>query len=296
MTVDPRLLVSFLSACFLIAPQARAQGAAPARTAPKPAPPGAPAPAAAAPTPNAPPPDVPPAGAPIAEPPGGVAQPPGAVPYYQEQSAEAPPAIYVAQPPLPPLTPRTRYYHDGFYLRLSSGFSYMNVSTSLDGNASTGSVSGAGGTFDVMVGGSPAPGLVVGGGVFWANAFDPGSTVTRRGATVNGIDSGANGSVSLFMVGPMIDAFPMPTGGFHFGGMLGLAGNGLKDNQDNFSGGVGLSVWTGYMWWVSGQWSLGGMLRFNAAWTRRKIGEQANEFDAADSTTGLTIAFSAAYH
>ena len=40
-----------------------------------------------------------------------------------EASASPPSdAIYVAQPPLPPLEPRSRHYHDGFYLRLSVGF------------------------------------------------------------------------------------------------------------------------------------------------------------------------------
>ena len=299
MSIERRLLVSLASASLLVSPLARAQGAQPARAAPAKAAPAAAAPAGAAPAPATPPPSGAPPAPPEAPPapPGTVpAEPPGAVPYYQEQSSEPPPSIYVAQPPLPPLTPRTRYYHDGFYLRISSGFSYLHVSTSLNNNDSTGSLSGGGSSFDIMVGGTPAPGLVVGGGLLWQMAFDPSSTVTRRGTAVTGIDSGSNGNVGLLLIGPMIDAFPAPTGGFHVGGLLGFAANGLKDNQDNLSAGLGFSAWTGYMWWVSGQWSLGAMLRFDAAWTRRKVGEQANEFDATDTSTGFTLSFSAAYH
>jgi hypothetical protein len=218
------------------------------------------------------------------------------VPYYQEPAAETP-HIYVAQPPLPPTPPRNRYYHDGFYLRLAAGYGYLATSTSLNNNGSTASTSGSGAAFDLMIGGTPAPGLVVGGALQLQAAFDPGSTVTQAGDVhVSGLDSGASGSVGFGMIGPMIDAFPIPTGGFHLGGTLGLAEVGLRSNQNNLSGGFGAGIWTGYMWWASSQWSMGLMARFSLAFTGRKVGVDAEQFDASDLSTALGIMLSAAYH
>src|ERR1041385_1620897 len=93
-------------AAILVATLAHAQGASP---------PAPPAPTTAAPPATAPP--APPEGAPIETGP----RQQGPVPYYQEQP-EASPQIYVAQPPLPPIEPKNRHFHDGFYLRLSTGF------------------------------------------------------------------------------------------------------------------------------------------------------------------------------
>ena len=79
--------------------------------------------------------------------------------------------------------------------------------------------------------------------------------------------------------------------------MLGLAANSLRSNQDNWSGGLGLSLWAGYMWWVSSQWSLGIEGRYTGAWTTRKVGDPSgDQFDATDSAQGFALLFSAAYH
>jgi hypothetical protein len=147
-----------------------------------------------------------------------------------------------------------------------------------------------------MVGGTPAPGLVVGGGLLLEQVFDPSTSVQQRGGAVRGINSGSGGAVGFAMIGPMIDAFPVPTGGFHFGGLLGLAEVSLKSNQDDASGGFGLSLWAGYMWWVSSQWSLGLQGRYAAAWTTRKVGVESAQFDATDASQGFALMFSAAYH
>ncbi|HEX4339348.1 MAG TPA: hypothetical protein VH062_25755 [Polyangiaceae bacterium] len=290
MSLHRRFRLCFAaSVVSVFAPLARAQPASPppATTPGAAAPAGEPGPAEA--PPQTSPPPLPPGG-PSEAPPGG---PPG--PYYAESPGAAP-SIYVAQPPLPPLQPRNRYYHDGFYLRLSGGYSFLHVSTSLRDNDSTSSLNGSGTAFDIMIGGTPAPGLVIGGGLLLQQAFDPGTSVRLRNGNVRGLDAGANGTVGLGMIGPMIDAFPVPTGGFHFGGLLGLAEVGLEDNQDNLSGGFGLSIWTGYMWWVSSQWSLGIEARYSAAFTTRKIGVESAQFDAHDTSQGFALMFSAAYH
>jgi hypothetical protein len=203
----------------------------------------------------------------------------------------------VEQPPLPPTPPRNRYFHDGFYLRLAAGYGYLGASSSVNHSDSTASLSaGSGVAFDFMVGGTPAPGVAVGGALQLQGAFNPTSSVTQHGSPVYGLDNGASGSVSFAMIGPMIDAFPIPTGGFHLGSMLGLAELGLKSRDNNVSGGFGASVWTGYMWWASSQWSMGLMARFSMAWTYRAVGTEADPFDATDMSTALGIMLSAAYH
>jgi hypothetical protein len=282
MTVHRRFLLCAVSSC-LVTSVAAAQSAAPAGSAP----PASPAPAAAPPPATT---AAPPAAAPAA--------PPGA--YYAEpaqapsQPAQQPQTIFVEQPPLPPLQPKSRYYHDGFYLRLSTGYAYLNVSTSLSNGAGTSGLSGSGGAFDVLVGGTPAPGLVVGGGLLSEQIFDPGTTIHT---SVGGVVTRGSGSLGFGMLGPFVDAFPMPAGGFHFGGMLGLAANSLRSNKDNWSGGLGLSLWMGYLWWVSSQWSLGIEGRYTGAWTTRKVGDPTgDQFDATDSSQGFALLFSAAYH
>jgi hypothetical protein len=238
-------------------------------------------------------------------------------PYYQQvpppgaqngaPPPPAPPTINLEQPPLPPLAPRNRYYHDGFYLRLSSGFGGIWSSTHVDHSDATASVHGGGTAFDVMIGGTPAPGLVIGAAGLLEWAFAPSSNV--NGSPMDGLTTRQSNSGTLVagMLGPMIDAFPNPSGGFHFGGTLGFAGVNLRGLQDKAtngaqrtetgSGGAGVGTWVGYTWWASSQWSIGGMLRFTAAWTGRKVPDDVgNLMDARDTTTSTSLMFTAVYH
>jgi hypothetical protein len=265
--------------CCLFAGAAVAQTAAPSATAPPPA-----LSEEAAPHPSG----VPPADA---------ASAPSAGPASAAAPASTTPeAIYVAQPPLPPLEPRSRHYHDGFYLRLSVGFGALGVSSS-GGQGFGSTASGSGGALDFLVGGTPAPGLVLGGGVLLQEAFNPNySAHFNVGALTIGDTSTGSGSLGFGMLGPMIDAFPNPSGGFHVGGLVGVSRIGLNDGQGNPSTGIGLSAWVGYMWWASSQWSLGGLVRLSGARSGRKLGNDPNQFDVTDTTRAITFMFSTAYH
>jgi hypothetical protein len=223
----------------------------------------------------------------------GSGPPPGSgtTPFYEQAPRPQQPAtIHVAQPPPPPLEPRTRLYHDGFYLRLSTGFGYQGVSSSAgDSNVST---NGAGFALDIMIGGTPANGVVIGGGILGQTAVSPGQS--SEGPAASGLASHPGGGVGLVVIGPFVDVFPNPTGGFHLGAELGIAGIGLKGNNDTLSGGFGGSMWVGYMGWMSSQWSLGGLVRGTGAGTKRKIGSP--EVDVSDGAWGFTLEFSALYH
>lgn len=265
-----------------------AQPAAPPAAPPPGAPPSPSAPSApgAAPAPA----DAPPGSVPVAP---GSGSPPsgGTTPYYEQAPPPPQPAtIHVAQPPPPPLEPRTRLYHDGFYLRLSTGFGYQGASSSVgDSHVST---HGAGFALDIMMGGTPATGVVVGGGLLFQTAVSPGQTI--EGPIAPGLDAYPGGGVGLGLFGPFIDVFPNPTGGFHLGAEVGFAGLGLKGNDDKLSAGGGGSIWVGYMGWMSSQWSLGGLVRGTAVGTQRKIGSP--EVDVSDGAWGFTLEFSALYH
>lgn len=266
--------------CCLFAAGAGAETAAPSATAPPPA-----LSEEAAPHPAGIPPD--PAGAASA----GPAAAPEAT---SAPASRTPEMIYVAQPPLPPLLPRSRHYHDGFYLRLSVGFGALGVSSS-GGQGFGSTASGSGGALDLLLGGTPAPGLVIGGGVLLQEAFNPSYSAHFPGPLTIGDTSTGSGSLVFGMLGPMIDAFPNPSGGFHVGGLVGLSRIGFSDHG-NPSTGIGLSAWAGYMWWASSQWSLGGLIRLSGARSGRKVGADANQFDVTDTTRAITFMFSTAYH
>jgi hypothetical protein len=235
----------------------------------------------------------------MAEPP-----PPSSPPPPPPPPGYGPPGIYVEQPPMPPPMPRTRHLHDGFYLRLSVGGGALATETdfSADGGMS---VRGGGIALDLTLGGTPTPGLVIGGGFLLQEAFDPRLEFHAGDFQISGRARGRGSSMEFLVLGPMIDAFPNPNGGFHLGALIGPASVGLPDQNDNASAGFGLSAWVGYMWWVSSEWSLGGLLRVTGARTERTVGLVGTdsqgglalvEEDIVDTTRAYALMFSAAFH
>ncbi|HYQ40849.1 MAG TPA: hypothetical protein VER11_02745 [Polyangiaceae bacterium] len=191
-------------------------------------------------------------------------------------------------PPLPPL-PRGARLHDGFYLRLGVGLGLGGALVSSD-SKSVGDYSfgGGAGAFDVWLGGTPIPGLAMGAAL---SGLGLGST--ERSVDGNRVSGDVSGSMGL--LGYFVDVFPDPVRGLHFGGALGLASARaeVKDSGRKFEGGgFGLQAWGGYDFWVSPQWSLGGMLRF--------IGSVTREDDAGvayrTSLGAVTLCFTALYH
>lgn len=217
-----------------------------------------------------------------------------------EASAEALLAPPTERPPdndtrsPPPLVPRVDHYHDGFYLRMSAGVGAFDTRSTADGTSARSTLVGAGPALDVIAGGTPLSGLVVGGGILSQMAASP--SVAYSGARVEGLTSGAPKEVTTWMAGPMIDVFPDPSGGLHLGGLLGVADLGLKDTAGNHARGVGMSVWAGYGFWTGPQWSLGGLVRLSAIGTGRSIGTGPTQYDVSDGTFAITAMFSACYH
>lgn len=181
----------------------------------------------------------------------------------------AAPAAAVVYPQPPPVDPQSELatnkgarLHDGFYFRAglgmaglvgSSTFYVDDVSSGVDGEASGVAVAS-----ELAFGGSPMPGLVVGGGLYGASV--PTTTYTLNGTDFEG-DTSAYTLVAAF-----VDAYPNPRQGFHLQAGIGMSAVSLSSGgeafDEDYAGiGWGLMGGVGYEGFVGDQWSLGGVAR-----------------------------------
>jgi len=185
---------------------------------------------------------------------------------------EAPPKIQLvpASPPPParpminlqtegvqPAVQRTYHFHEGFYLRASLGFGDYRASFS-DGAEPERDFHEHGNnmSIDLLIGGSPSPGVSIGGGLLLDPLF--GADYERRG-----IGAGSHGGFST-LIGPFIDGFPDQSRGWHLGGLIGLAGQSFQNlnaSGTDRAAGIGGAGWFGYDFWVADEWSTGPQLR-----------------------------------
>lgn len=156
--------------------------------------------------------------------------------------------------------------HDGFYLRIASGFSVFDErfeSDELAGGKLQARNRGIAHLSDLAVGGTVAPGWVVGGGLYSLDLIA--STLRTDGNGVDPIPSELDpGLRSLTLIGPFVDWYPSVRGGFHVQAALGLAtlvprvfGHPATSDSDYSAVGGGLLLGAGYEWWVADEWSLG---------------------------------------
>ena len=237
--------------------------------------------------------EAPPAVAPYPAPPPAQYPPPQAPPiqqaYPQAPPASAPPTIDLSTPAPGEPVQRSYHFHEGFYLRASVGFGYYYGSfsdgnrTNLDFNQHGGSMS-----LDLLIGGSPSPGLSLGAGILVDPLF--GTEYSREGHEL-----GSHGGVSM-LIGPFIDAFPAPTKGWHLGGLIGLAGQSFQNVNATSDGrqraaGIGGAAWFGYDFWVASEWAAGPQFRAMGAYTSdTKSGEDVTSF-ASSFDLGVSIVF-----
>lgn len=181
--------------------------------------------------------------------------------------------------------PRSFHNHDGFYLRANFGYGLLWGGFDVDApGAPELDASGSGIGLDLLIGGTPSPGFVLGGGILssWSFSVD----FESEGASTTRHDLGSS------LIGVFVDGFPQSTGGWHLGGLVGLAtqtlsNDGVVDDTLGFGG----AAWAGYDQWVGPDWSVGGLLRFSAA---RTFGEK--DYDVSASTATLNLMFTALYH
>jgi hypothetical protein len=185
--------------------------------------------------------------------------------------------------------------HDGFYLRLSLGGGSVGARGErydAQQNRSDYDFEGNGVSFDAMVGGTPAPGIAV-GGAYLAN------TAAR---THYEDDRTKDAGLSYGMIGPFVDIYPNPKTGFHIGGAVGPAVAVTFDDESNersVAAGFGAAAWIGYDFWVSDQWSLGGMFRVQGARVETPNSRELDEDSPNHDRLGLgsaSLMLTALYH
>ena len=168
----------------------------------------------------------------------------------------------------------------------------MSTASTFEGPTFPGKVNAAGGAiaFEIAIGGALSPGIILAGSysiLTVGNAKLTSDTRTYRPEHDPG----------LTMLSAMLDVYPNPREGFHFGGAVGFANVRMRADEDvqaSDSGqtGLGLAPHVGYDWWVSNYWGLGVLGRFVFARTQ---GDYADGREK-DTVTGAGILFSATYN
>lgn len=305
-TLRQFIVSSTLAVSLGVANNAAAQGDAP----PAPPPAGDPAPPPAPPPPAAPPPAQP--APPPAAQPGYGAPPPGQAAYGQPQGQPgygAPPPGqpgygYGAPPPGqpgygPPPLPVGVREHDGFFLRFGLGYAPVSAkgTTESFGTQIDTEISGGAASAELLIGGTPAQGLVVGGGVVTYVISDP--TFEADGLGTAPTD---DGQAQLSGIGVFGQYYTDPKGGLFLQAFLGYAQgsyeytiSGVKTESETGTGFM-LAAAVGYDFWVADQWSLGPAFRFSYAKLTYDETRNGNSYTDEYSVTAPTLLFGVTYH
>src|SRR5690606_9717137 len=146
----------------------------------------------------------------------------------------------------------------GFYVRVGGGLGTLGAD--YDTSLVEASSSGVSLELEALVGGSPASGLSLGGGVL-------ASLQLGGDWEADDIVGTQSANLTTLIIGPFADGYPNRRDGWHFGGRIGLAsvsfdGPGGGDGSDAL--GIGGAGWVGYDFWVAPEWSIGAALRIDA--------------------------------
>jgi hypothetical protein len=194
--------------------------------------------------------------------------------------------------------------HDGFYLRVTAGFGVYDERLTSDDLPTGGKVEarnrGIASLSDFAVGGTVAPGWVIGGGIYSVDLVA--STFRTSGSSVTALPAELDpGLRSMSLIGPFVDWYPYVRGGFHAQAALGLAtltprlfGHPATDRSDYLAVGGGLLIGTGYEWWVADEWSIGVLGQLGI---RLVHGEDENDIGWTHFvTTSPTLSITITYH
>ncbi len=195
------------------------------------------------------------------------------------------PTIDLSTPRPGPPVGREYRQHEGFYVRVGGGLGSL-LSANVDVDQLELSSSGVTLELEALVGGSPASGLTLGGGVLASLQLSG----DWEAEDVVGTESA---DLTTIIIGPFADGHPHPRGGFHVGGLLGLASVAFEapgggEGQDAL--GVGGAGWLGYDAWVAPEWSIGGALRLDA------LRATNSDDDVTVSKVGATLSISVLYN
>jgi hypothetical protein len=187
-----------------------------------------------------------------APPPAGYPPQPG----YQ-QPGYPPPQGYPPPPPYAQVRAPGAETHDGFYLRLQLGGGYTRMSASAGGISQK--ISGGAVGFDLALGGSVTPNLVIFGALLASSISDP--TVTYNGVS----STATNYTASLSGIGAGAAYYLIPANVYFSGTLLATTLSwrensddpGVDDTSYSTELGFGFEGLVGKEWWVSDNWGLG---------------------------------------
>jgi outer membrane autotransporter protein len=184
--------------------------------------------------------------------------------------------------------PRT---HDGLFFQGSLGFGpgWLNEELKSGSAEQKLSLSGVTGTFELLLGGSPAPGFVIGGGIASHRIVNP--TIKVGGQDFETDDT----SVGITQISLFSNWYPQPTSGLYLHGAVGYAAASVtvgETTRDAGTSGIVLGVGAGYDFWIGKEWSLGPQFRLTYA----HLNGEEGGVDATDNFISPTIALSATFH
>ena len=181
--------------------------------------------------------------------------------------------------------------HTMFVLSGSLGFGpgWANEELKSGSAEQTLSLSGVTGTFELLLGGSPTPGFVIGGGVTAHSVVNP--TLKVDGQEFETEDT----SLGITQISVFSNWYPQPTSGLYLHGAVGYAAASVTvedTTRDAGTSGIVLGVGAGYDFWIAKEWSLGPQFRLTYA--HLTGGEDG--VDISENFISPTIAFSATFH
>jgi hypothetical protein len=223
----------------------------------------------------------------------GQPQPGYGQPGYGQPGMTEPP------PPPAPTEDSTVHNHDGFFFRMGLGLAYASAPMEVDGDE-FGSAKGFGASVEFLFGGTPAPGIVIGGGLIGHNFPD----VTLENADGDEVD--IDTSLSFSTIDLFLNLYPDPKQGFQVQAVLGIGfaeavnedGDSViqdSDGEDLTFVGPVVGAGVGYEGFVGQQWSLGVMGRVLYAPLSATINEDP-EIDGTVKMLVPSISFIATLH
>jgi hypothetical protein len=244
-----------------------------------------------------------PTASPAAQTPAAPAPPPyGTPPGYGPPVGYSPPGWYGPPPAYPTSGPDPSVRrHDGFYLRLGLGIGWGYVKSSAEIPISSGqpldlqaTYDGLGPAYELLIGGTIARGLVLGGGFVGQDIQDPSLSLSSNSTSEFSGRMTVSGSLGVGALGPFLDWFPDDRGGLHFGTMAGLALLGVSDDEGKMSSGFAGALWGGHDFWIGDQWSLGAEARVVALTASRNFNSLGTTMH--DKAITIEALFTAVYH
>ena len=150
--------------------------------------------------------------------------------------------------------------HQGRFLRVATGLAYLRESWSASGGAGDAVHTGWGPVLDVAVGKFVRPRLVLAGSVQLTG-------IINRDETTLGVTYPLDDTLHFVdTLSALVDFYPNPLRGLHFGGSLGLAAITELDTHmggTQTSWGPVVAAHVGWERFISKRWSAGGLLRLS---------------------------------